>query len=144
MTQNIFRTLSLKVIKLEAFKVYYSHWSKMSSHRPALVGWCFDFNSSVLSTYYVIPVIVKFCFKITMFHGIVRFDAKFKTRRKCFIVGPQSKSICGFKMTSRSWLWIGINERVLFLRLHQWSILALRGMIAFMIGSSKIHFLLNL
>ena len=51
-----FRPLPLMVMKLQAFKVYYSHWSKMCSYRPALVGWWFDFNSSVLSTYYVIPV----------------------------------------------------------------------------------------
>ena len=50
-----FRPLSFMAMKLQAFKVYFSHWSKMGSHRPTLVGWWFNFNSSVLSTYYVIP-----------------------------------------------------------------------------------------
>ena len=66
MTAKIFRPLSIKLIKN---KVYYSHWSKMSSHRATLVGWCFDFNSSVLSSYYVIPVlpycsVIPYCMQI--------------------------------------------------------------------------------
>ena len=44
-------------------KVYFSHWSKMRSRRPTLVGWWFDFNSS-----YPYITIWTICDRMILFH----------------------------------------------------------------------------
>ena len=93
---------------VQAFKVYYiySHWGKMCNDRPILLGWRFDFNSSVLPTYYVIFALLNRWRLMTWLY-IYRF---FDPNTLCFVEKPRENLLLLFLFHKRQCISCHVHD----------------------------------